>query len=71
VCRQEVVNFSLFVDKTVDKREDTALALREVSSDNLLEQAQFNTVVVQQKEMDRVGVEPTTSAAAELVDHYY
>jgi hypothetical protein len=25
-------------------------------------QAQFNTIVVQQEEMDRVGVEPTTSA---------
>jgi hypothetical protein len=29
-------------------------------------QAQINTVVVQQKEMDRVGVEPTTSAAFNL-----
>ena len=33
-------------------------------SDNYLKQAQINTVVVQQKEMDRVGVEPTTSDAA-------
>ena len=31
-------------------------------SDNYLKQSQINTVVVQQKEMDRVGVEPTTSA---------
>jgi hypothetical protein len=29
---------------------------------NHLKQAQINTVVVQQEEMDRVGVEPTTSA---------
>jgi hypothetical protein len=27
-----------------------------------LKQSQFNTVVVQQKEMDRVGFEPTASA---------
>jgi proline racemase len=32
-------------------------------SDNLLEQSRNNTVVVQQKEMDRAGVEPTTSAS--------
>jgi hypothetical protein len=31
-------------------------------SDNYLRQAQFNAVVPSQKEMDRVGVEPTTSA---------
>jgi hypothetical protein len=31
-------------------------------SDNFPEQAQSNTVVPPQKEMDRVGVEPTTSA---------
>ena len=30
--------------------------------DNYLKQSQINTVVVQQEEMDRVGVEPTTSA---------
>jgi hypothetical protein len=29
---------------------------------NFLKGAQINTVVVQQKEMDRVGFEPTTSA---------
>jgi hypothetical protein len=29
-------------------------------SDNYLKQSQINTVVVQQKDMDRVGVEPTT-----------
>jgi hypothetical protein len=33
-------------------------------SDNYLKQSQNNTVLVQQKEMDRVGVEPTTSATA-------
>jgi hypothetical protein len=33
-------------------------------ADNYQNQAHFNTVVVQQKEMDRVGFEPTTSAAA-------
>ena len=31
-------------------------------SDNNLKQARINTVVVQQKEMDRVGFEPTISA---------
>jgi hypothetical protein len=31
-------------------------------SNNHLNQAQTNTVVVQRKEMDRVGFEPTTSA---------
>jgi hypothetical protein len=32
-------------------------------SDNYLKQSQINTVVVQQKDMDRVGLfEPTTSA---------
>jgi hypothetical protein len=31
-------------------------------SDKRLKQSQINTVVVQQEEMDRVGVEPTTSA---------
>jgi hypothetical protein len=31
-------------------------------SDNYLNRVQNNTVVVQQKEMDRVGFEPTTSA---------
>ena len=34
----------------------------EVLSDNILNQTQNNTVVVQQKEKDRVGFEPTTSA---------
>ena len=33
-----------------------------VLSDNLPTQAQTNTVVVQQKEMDRMRFEPTTSA---------
>ena len=31
-------------------------------SDNNLKQARINTVVVQQKEVDRVGFEPTTAA---------
>jgi hypothetical protein len=30
--------------------------------DNYQKQAQINTVIVQQKEVDRVGFEPTTSA---------
>jgi hypothetical protein len=33
-------------------------------SDNNRKHAQNNTVVVQQEEMDRVGVEPTTSACS-------
>ena len=32
--------------KILDKREDTALALLEVLSDNCLEQTQYNAVVV-------------------------
>jgi hypothetical protein len=36
--------------------------LLEVLFDNFLEQAQINTVFPTQEEMDRVGVEPTTSA---------
>jgi hypothetical protein len=39
------------------------LALLLNLSDNILKQSQNNTVVVQQEEMDRVGVEPTTSAS--------
>jgi hypothetical protein len=35
----------------------------QVLSDNVLEQAQSNTVSPAQEEMDRVGFEPTTSAA--------
>ncbi len=34
VCRQEVANFTSFVDKSVDRREDTALALLLNLSDN-------------------------------------
>jgi hypothetical protein len=39
-----------------------AMALPPNLSDNYLKQSQINTVVVQQKDMDRVGFEPTTSA---------
>jgi hypothetical protein len=46
------------------------LALLLNLSDNQLKQSQINTVVVQQEKMDRVGVEPTTSAAAFLVALY-
>jgi hypothetical protein len=35
--------------------------LRDILPDNDLESAQFNAVVPSQEEMDRVGVEPTTS----------
>jgi hypothetical protein len=34
VCQQKVVIFSFLVDKSVDKREDTALALLGFLSDN-------------------------------------
>jgi hypothetical protein len=34
-----------------------------ILSDNHLKHAQSNTVVVQQEKVDRVGVEPTTSAS--------
>jgi hypothetical protein len=43
-----------------------ALALLLNLSYNNRNRIQNNTVVVQQKEMDRVGVEPTTSAAGLL-----
>jgi hypothetical protein len=46
------------------------LALLLNLSDNYLKQSQINTVVVQQKEMDRVGVEPTTSAVPQLSPDY-
>jgi len=36
-------------------------------SDNYLKQSQINTVVVQQKGMDRVGVEPTNPQPAFLI----
>ena len=45
-----------------DKQWDTALALLLNLSDNCQNQAQTNTVVVQQEKMDRAGFEPTTSA---------
>ena len=40
----------------------TEKPLLEVLFDNLLKQAQNNTVFPSQKDMDRVGFEPTTSA---------
>jgi hypothetical protein len=44
---------------------DTALTLLLKFSDNHTKQSQFNTVVVQQKEVDWVGgFEPTTLAAS-------
>ena len=53
-CRQEVVNFSSNVNKSVDKQEDTELALLLNLSDNYHKQAQINTVFVQQEKVDRV-----------------
>jgi hypothetical protein len=41
---------------------DTALALLSYLSDNCQNRIQINTVVVQQKEMERVGVEPLISS---------
>jgi hypothetical protein len=38
-------------------------ALLRFLSDNCQNRVQFNAVIVQQKEMERVGVEPTTSAS--------
>jgi hypothetical protein len=43
------------------------LALLLNLSDNNRKQAQSNTVIVQQEKMDRVGVEPTTSAHQQLL----
>ncbi|MFL6380099.1 MAG: hypothetical protein ACJ700_00515 [Nitrososphaera sp.] len=40
--------------------------------DNCLKQAQSNTVILTQREMDRVGFEPTTSAQKkQLLDYKY
>ena len=39
-------------------------SIRDILSDNFLKLAQFNAVVPSQKEMEQVGVEPTTSAPA-------
>ena len=36
-------------------------------SDNCLEQTQYNAVIPSQKEMDRVGFEPTTSVSTQKV----
>ena len=36
-------------------------------SDDILKQAQSNTVVVQQEKVDRVGFEPTTSASLNCI----
>jgi hypothetical protein len=41
---------------------DVVAAQEGFLSDNDLKQSQINTVVVRQKDMDRVGFEPTTSA---------
>ena len=61
-CRQEVVNFSSNVDKSVDKQEDTELALLLNLSDNYHKQAQINTVFPTQEKVDRVdGFKPTAS----------
>ena len=38
-------------------------------SDDILKQAQSNTVVVQQEKVDRVGFEPTTSAPQQRRSH--
>ena len=55
-----------FVDKInlSNSSDNRPLALLMDLSYNNRKQSQNNTVVVQQKEMDRVGVEPTTSASA-------
>jgi hypothetical protein len=37
-------------------------------SDNRLKQAQFNAVFPEQEEMDRVGVEPTTSGPQSICE---
>jgi proline racemase len=45
----------------INKNEFFILLL--ILSYNILKQSQNNAVVVQQEKMDRVGVEPTTSAS--------
>ncbi len=48
--------------KTILKLQDTAAALLVVLSYTHQKRAQFNTVVLTQKEVDRVGFAPTFSA---------
>ncbi|HEX6281557.1 MAG TPA: hypothetical protein VFZ67_04965 [Nitrososphaera sp.] len=42
--RQKAAHFTSFVDKSVDRQEDTALALLGFLSDNNRKQAQFNAI---------------------------
>jgi hypothetical protein len=63
VSGQKVVNLLFFLNIYVDKSCDTALALLGFLSDNYSKCAYFNTVFPSQKEMDRVGFEPTTAAS--------
>jgi hypothetical protein len=42
------------------------MGIADILPDNCLKQAQNNTVVSSQEKMDRVGVEPTTSAQKQL-----
>ena len=49
--------FTSFVNKNVDKREHTVLAVLEALSDNYSKRAHFNTVVYQIDKMDWVGFE--------------
>ena len=51
-----------------DKGQGTALALLLNLSDNCLEQAQLNTVVVHQEKVDGVGGFEPTSAAMEKIE---
>jgi hypothetical protein len=60
--RVEVNTLHFLSKKLIKSQLWSLLVLLAILSDNYLEQAQINTVVVQQEKGDRVGVEPTTSA---------
>jgi hypothetical protein len=61
--RVEVNTLHFLSKKLIKSQLWSLLVLLAILSDNYLKQAQNDTVVVQQEEMDRVGVEPTTSAS--------
>jgi hypothetical protein len=65
-CRQEVVNFSSNVDKSVDKQEDTIDIAAELSG-NYHKQAQINTVFPTQEKVDWVdGLNPRPPTFQEM-----
>jgi hypothetical protein len=61
------LSISTFVGQNVGQTGGYGVVIARFLSYNCQNQAQNNTVVVQEKEMDRVGFEPTTSASLRLL----